>query len=177
MSALFYKQQSDACARLPPTCCPCSCLNPLLRSRDRRVYCAGCQLYVVREGEEQLGGEAPQQQQQQEGQGAPTPAAEAEQAAAQAAQGGLVRDMQAAAFHAPASGTAQLQLSGVPALQQHLPAVDAAATAVAARLAAAAADLASVAPTAALRLLAEVQQCAAALQALADCRRSMAGGP
>ena len=135
----------------------CRCLNPLLRSRDKRIYCAGCQLFVVKEGG-QAGPAAAAgplvQQQQQQGGGS-----------------GVAGQDTCEAVGATASPA-----SAAPSFyRQHVPAVDAAAAAAAAALADATAKL-RAAPGAAEapKLLSLLQQCATALHALADCRHRLA---
>lgn len=139
-------------------CCR-RCLNPLLRSRDRqRIYCAGCRLDVVREGE-------------QPGAAAIAPPA----AAPAAAPAGGYTSSRAAAQPPAAAAASSTVVSGASAvaLQQHGAAVDAAAAAVAARLSAATAALPAAAADRAAQLLGEVRLCAAALQALADARAAL----
>lgn len=188
--------------------CP-RCLNPLLRSRERRIYCAGCQLYVVREGAAPPNtAQQPasrQQLQAHRAQGRPAGSEGARQAgvaqaAAAAASSGVAGvgarvpgsattpPPAAPALQAAAPASQDARPSAVPAgragqpqaptaaLQQHLPALDAAAAAVAARLSAATASLESAAgASGAAHHLVELQHCAATLQALAECWRSMAG--
>lgn len=157
--------------------CP-RCLNPLLRSRDRRIYCAGCQMYAVREGDMTR----QQQQQHLEAAGAQHAAAEREPVAASRPAAAVPAPPPPAAAFVPASAplpmpatrpTAPLPFT---AMHQHVPAVDAAAAAVAQRLAAATAALQAQGPAGdAAKLLYELQQCATTIQALADCRRSLMG--
>lgn len=138
---------------------PCRCLNPLLRSRDRlRTYCAGCQLNVVREVEQQA-------------------AARAAGGSAAAGSSAAAHSQVAAPAHLPTTALLATPNTGPAPSLQHLPAVDAAAEAVAVRLegVTAALQAAEAAPEAAAALLGEVRQCAEALTALAECRRSLLG--
>ncbi len=147
-------------SNLPSSRLPCRrrCLNPLLRSRDRqRIYCAGCRLDAVREGEQP---------------GAP-PSAPPAAAASGAAAGAAAARAPAAAIAGGASATGT-----APApLQQHGSTVEAAAAAVAARLSAATAALPAAAAERAAQLLEEVRLCAAALHALADAHEALGARP
>ncbi|PSC67343.1 adenylate and guanylate cyclase catalytic domain-containing isoform B [Micractinium conductrix] len=157
--------------------CP-RCLHPLLRSRtDRRIYCAACRMYAVYEGGAataaagSVAGQAAQQQQQQQ------PEAHQPQAGR-----GSVRQAAPAPAPAPAAPSAAPSIlaasdglvPSAPTLGRHLPAVDTAADAVAARLADATSALRAAPPGNAGTAVAAVQQCAAALQALAECHRALA---
>lgn len=168
--------QCMTCLGAPPR----RCLNPLLRSRNRsRTFCAGCRMDVVQHGEQ--ASHAPHASPAQLGRALPTEQSgkEADQPAAPGAAGSSA----AYASEAPASvAAAQAIVSPAlppvprgPSLPQHVPDVDRAAAVVAARLTAAAADLAVAQPGGGALLLAEVQQCAAALGSLAECRRSLTG--
>ena len=154
------------------------CLHPLLRSRtDRRIYCAACRMYAVYEGGAataaagSVAGQAAQQQQQQQ------PEAHQPQAGR-----GSVRQAAPAPAPAPAAPSAAPSIlaasdglvPSAPTLGRHLPAVDTAADAVAARLADATSALRAAPPGNAGTAVAAVQQCAAALQALAECHRALA---
>ncbi|KAI3429226.1 hypothetical protein D9Q98_005325 [Chlorella vulgaris] len=151
--------------------CP-RCLHPLLRSRDRRTYCGGCQLYVVREGNEQARALPPPQD-------GPQLRRQRDQARAppqQLTDNGSAPAAPAPIAPAPAPGVApQHGGASAPVFQEHVLTVEAAAAVVATGLAASTARLAAADPTGAGEALAQVQQCASALQALADCRRSMGG--
>lgn len=154
--------------------CP-RCLNPLLRSRDRRIYCAGCQMFAVHEGEV-----APQQEHPAAPQPGTAGTANQHAAATQAQAVRLETTSPASDSQAGLGSTCAIvearAAKVAPALlrmQQHVPAVEAAAAAVAEQLAGATAALRGGAGQAA-PLLAHVQQCAAALQALCDCQRSLA---
>lgn len=167
------------CEQRWPAACPPArrCLNPLLRSRDRsRTYCAGCRLDVVQHGQlPQPPSASPAQLDR--GQPAANLRKEAEQPAVPASSGvmpaaaGPASVVPALTIASPAIET----LPRGPSLPQHVPDVERAAAVVAARLGAAAADLAVAQPGGGALLLTEVQQCATALGALAECRRSMTG--
>ena len=152
------------------------CLHPLLRSRtDRRIYCAACRMYAVYEGGAataaagSVAGQAaqPQHHHQAEGQ------------QHQEARGAVRLAGPAPAPAAPSAAPSILAASdglvpSAPTLGRHLPAVDTAADAVAARLADATSALRAAPPGNAGTAVAAVQQCAAALQALAECHRALA---
>ena len=173
--------------------CP-RCHTPLLRSRQGRLYCAGCDMYALREGSLPPQAPPPGQHQQHESQAEaiwppahpaspgpnshplpaspqPSQATLPPRSAAIAACSPRQRGGAAAAVAADAGGGAGVALPG--ALAGYGATVERAAAAVAVRMEAAAQSLRHAADEEAPAVLDLLRQCADTLAALADSRRRL----